>query len=397
MEMFEQALPENWRPVIRLVLSIVSWIPDVQNALLTYAVYGNNPVVRGLKIVFLLLPFLLFIVGVWVTMLSVYTYLFRPRRNTYVSTVFIMWWDSIRSIWLFWVGAVQFLWLSIGWFWGMLRVIVGVMVDLFRQIVYYPFVFTKDLATRYFRPGVPWVAIIMTLFWILFEAMIFTYVLSPTIFEVLSNLVGIETHTFLSPMLFIFLSVLIGGSFACIYWLGEAVKKKDIVQIVSMLIWELCVVVVEILFLYRDLVDAITPWIAQQTGDQVQLGLTGTILIAGFAWVGIRAMTWFLFARYGIAVIIAIIARQELGHGTVADEAHEVKPINWIRHILDTFKSETEWFHDKGKEILESLALPALQIVAAGINFLMVFITSKPIFSLPFKKIEDVMETQELL
>lgn len=398
--MFEsivQAFPENWQTFAKLVLSLVAWIPPVQEALLSHAVYSASPVSKFLKWVFLLLPFLLAIIGLWVTMLSIYTYPFRRNRNVYFAIIFIAWWDSLRAVWLFWVGAFHFLWLAVGWFWGMLRIAVGVIIEILRQIIYYPFMVTRGLGARYFRPGIPWIAVFITLFWVFFEAMIFTYILSPTIFEILSNLVGVESHTYLNPALFIFLSVLIGGSFACIYWLGEAVKNRDIVQIISMTVWELCVVFVEVMFLYRDLVDAITPWLAQQSGDQLQLGLFGTLFLATFAWVGIRAMTWFLFARYGISTLIAIIARQEIKGDTGRPEKQQDVPYDHFKGIIDKFKADTDWFHKKGKEILEAMALPALQVIAAGINFLMIFWSSRPIFSLPFKHIEEVMETQELM
>lgn len=396
--MFEKIVmgfPENWQTFVRVILLPVSWIPSLQDTLIQFSLYSDYPVWRATKWIFILLPSLLFIVSMWVTMLSIYTYPFRRNRNIYVSILFVSWWDSLRSVWLFWVGAVQFLWLAIGWFWGMTKIAIGTIFEAIRQIIYYPFLLLGHLGTRYFRPGIPWIAIIFTLCWVFLEAMIFTYVLSPTMFEILSNLVGVETHTYLDPVLFIFLSVLIGGSFACIYWLGEAVKKKDIIQIVGMVIWELCVIMVEIMFLYRDLVDSIAPWLAQKTG--VELGFVSTLVIATIAWIGIRAMTWFLFARYGISTLIAIIARYEIKGVEKVVEKHIEAPLMGVKALLNDFKSEADWFHAKGKEILEALALPALQVIAAGINCLMIFMSSKPIFSLPFKHIEEVMETQELL
>src|SRR6266576_3027984 len=51
-----------------------------------------------------------------------------------------------------------------------------------------------------------------------------------------------------------------------------------------------------LLFLYRELIDAITPWLAQQG---FQLGIVGTLGLAMLGWVGVRGMTWFLFGRFG--------------------------------------------------------------------------------------------------
>jgi len=48
----------------------------------------------------------------------------------------------------------------------------------------------------------------------------------------------------LNIVLFAFLFLLIGGSFACVQGIAEAFAKKDIPQIIQMLIWELFVVMV---------------------------------------------------------------------------------------------------------------------------------------------------------
>jgi len=49
------------------------------------------------------------------------------------------------------------------------------------------------------------------------------------------------------------------------------------------------------------------------------------------------------------------------------------------------------------KEFLEYLALPVLHLLAAALNFGMILVTSRPVFSLPFKGLKDVMETKEIL
>src|SRR5207245_5954624 len=51
---------------------------------------------------------------------------------------------------------------------------------------------------------------------------------------------------------------------SCIQVLNEAIKTRAIGQIVSMVLVELAVALFEVLFLYRELIDAITPWLAQQ-------------------------------------------------------------------------------------------------------------------------------------
>ncbi|MFH1282648.1 MAG: hypothetical protein ABII27_03180 [bacterium] len=396
-EAIEQAFPPQWQIPIKLLLTPISWIPKVQSALINFSLFSSNSVLAVFIWIFIFLPCLLFIVGAWCSMLGIYTYPFRRSRNLFVVTLFITWWDSIRSVWLFWVGAFRFVWLAFGWFLGAIKITIGVIFEAMRQIFYYPFLLFSNMGRQYFRAGIPWIAVMLTVLWIFLEATIFTYVLAPTMTEVISGLTGAEVHSLLVPILFLFLLFLIGGSFACLLNLGEAIKKKNILAIIQMSIWELFVVLVEVLFLYRDLVDALAPWFAQQTNEQIQLGLVGTISIAFFAWVGIRAMTWFLFAKYGTSTLIAIIARKPIKEDGEFDSKPIEVPLSWTKTLIGDFKSEINWFHNAGKEFLEALALPALQVMASAINFCMVFISSKPIFSLPFKHIEEVMETKELV
>src|SRR5207245_2615809 len=84
---------------------------------------------------------------------------------------------------------------------------------------------------------------------------------------------------------------------AAIQALSDAIEAKKVPQIVSMALVEGFVMFFEVMFLYRELIDAITPWIAQQTG--FQLGFFTTLGLASFGWIGVRAMTWFLFGRSG--------------------------------------------------------------------------------------------------
>src|SRR5207253_3312377 len=124
------------------------------------------------------------------------------------------------------------------------------------------------------------------------------------------KLTGYEVNGFaFIVLLWLFLCVLVARSFACIQVLNETFKSKKYGQIVSMVAIEIAVAMFEVLFLYRELVDAMTPWLAQQG---VQLGIFGTIGLAFFGWVGVRGMTWFLFGRFGAPALIALLGRQPL-------------------------------------------------------------------------------------
>src|SRR5439155_439617 len=108
-------------------------------------------------------------------------------------------------------------------------------------------------------------------------------------------------------ILWVFLAIIIAGSFACIQVLNEAIKARQTGNIVFMILVEIAVAMFEVLFLYRELVDAMTPWLAQQG---IQLGVLGTIGLAFFGWVGVRGMTWFLFGRFGAPALIGLLGRQ---------------------------------------------------------------------------------------
>jgi len=176
----------------------------------------------------------------------------------------------------------------------------------------------------------------------------------------------------------------------------DAVKKREWKFIVQMVAVEIFVMFFEVMFLYRELIDALTPWIAQQTG--VKMGLGVTLSLSAFGWVGIRGMTWFLFGQYGTPPLLAFISRRPMvddAHPRPATGAPEPPP--WWRQPVAELKQEIEWLHAKGEELVDYLVLPVLQIAAAALNFGMVLVASRQVFSLPFKNGSEVTQTWEIL
>ena len=156
---------------------------------------------------------------------------------------------------------------------------IKLFAEAVRQLVMMPFTMTGKMTTTYFQPGVPWIAFLMLVVWCLLEAMIFTYTLSPTVSEVVADLVGRDQPPQAAfPILFFFLFLLIMGSFACVQTLVDAVTRREFRFLVQMVLIELFVMFFEVMFLYRELVDAITPWIAQQTGVRMGIGACGGLL-----------------------------------------------------------------------------------------------------------------------
>lgn len=391
-------LPQSLQELVDLALTPLAWIPDMQWALLNFFVYSESSQTMAAKYLLLLFPALLVVGAIWCTQLSLYTLPFRSGRVLFLKALLIAWWDAGRAAWLYWVGLFRVLFVVIGWLLTLVRLLFKLLAEIGRQLILAPFTLTGKMTKSYFQPGVPWVAFLLLLFWGALEAIIFTYTLYPTVSEVLADLVGVEVSPYAGSFLFVFLLVLILGSFACIQALMDAIRNREYKFLVQMVMVELFVMFFEVMFLYRELVDAITPWIAQQTGGQFRMGLWSTLTVATFGWIGIRGMTWFLFGQFGTAPLLAFISRRPLqqveGQQAAALAAEQA---NWWRAPVQDFKREVTWLHQKSDEVLDYLCLPVLHVLAAAINFAMILVSAAPAFSLPFKSLKEVMETRELL
>lgn len=391
-EAMQSFLPAEWQRAVEFWGTPLWWIPAWQAVVLNTSLYGQTAFDVALRRVFLLLPALVVIVGIWVTMASLYTLPFRAQRGRFLTVIAMSWWDVGRSIWFFWAGVVRVLVVLVGWIWGLLRLAVRMIARLLTGTFNSPFVLLDWTSRRYFQPGVPWIAFLLTLAWSALEATIFTYTLQPTLTEVLANITGFEPNrAIVTPIVFALLFLLIAGSFACIQVLTLAIQSKQVGQIVQMLFIEFFVMFFEVVFLYRELIDAITPWIAQQTGGDVQLGLVSTLSLAAFGWVGIRGMTWFLFGRYGTPALLAVLSRETITQQEeLAPARPQAQPVIW-QDAIQALKDESAWFKKEARYVFELLSLPILQLFAAAVNFPIVAVRSEPIFSLPFGSLDEVL------
>ncbi len=385
-------VPNEWRSAVDLLATPVSWIPGWHAAMVNLMWYGDSSIEVIFKRVVLLLPVMLLLSGIWITMISLYTIPFRSNRNRFVTAMLTSWWDAGRSAWFYWAGLVRFAVLLVGWTWGLLRLAAGMVAAIVRHTFQSPLRLLDWTSRNYFKPGVPWLAFLAWSVWSAVEALIVMYTLQPTLTEVLAGITGYEPNlALLAPVLWFFLFFLVLGSFACVYALAEALRKKDIIGILQMTFVELFVMFFEVIFLYRELIDAITPWIAQQTNEGLQLGLTATLLLASFGWIGVRGMTWFLFGRYGTPALVAVLARETIRHDPPVAPAQTQVQVDPLRGPIVTLKAESEWFKKQAQTAFELMALPVLQLFAAAVNFAVVVIGSRPMFSLPFRSIEDLM------
>jgi hypothetical protein len=371
----------------------------MQRAILDFFLHSSSPWIAAGKFMFLLFPLLLWLGIIWCTQLSLYTVPFRSKRINFITTLLLSWWDGARAVWLFWTGLFRLIVVLIGWLFSILRLILKFIIEFIKQIVTAPFTMTGRMTKSFFRPGVPWVAFVSLVFWCMLEAVIFAYVLFPTISEVLMDIVGSDKSSpMVMPLLYVFLLIIIMGSFAALQALTDAVRTKKVKLIIQMTIIELIVMGFEVMFLYRELVDAITPWIVQQTG--VRMGIGFTLGISCMGWIAIRGMTWFLFGQFGTPPLLAIIARRPVGQAG-EEQKRFVSDVpetpQWWKQPIQEFKNEIEWLHKKFNELLEFMTLPILQVLAVILNFFMILLTARPIFNLPFKELKDVMDTREVL
>ncbi len=365
----------------------LSWIVDWQSKVFHFVLGADS--ILGLigMVLVLFLPAAVLIAGVWGTMISLYTLPFRlGRAGTLLQALLMGWWDAGRMVWFYWAGLVRFLVVFVGWVWGILKLGVQLVWGTLKGAVTSPLALLDATARR---PGVPWPAFFLLVFWSAIEATIFTFTLRPTMSELLADLTGYEVSpVLLVIILWLFLYVLIAGSFACIQVLNDAIKTRQVGQIIFMVLVEVTVAMFEVLFLYRELVDAITPWLAQQG---VQLGVVGTLALAFFAWVGVRGMTWFLFGRFGAPALIGLLGRQAFGQEHITGAAGASAGTDFWRGPINALKADTEWFKKEARSVFELMSLPILQLIAAGFNFGVVVVTGRPYFSLPFRSIEDVL------
>ncbi|MFN2637559.1 MAG: hypothetical protein ABR585_11065 [Gemmatimonadaceae bacterium] len=390
-ESFSQLFPAQWQGAVLALLAPMRWLAEWQMAVSPAWTVGH-PAVRVLAWAALLLPALVIAAGAWCTAASLYTLPFRSGRGTFLTALLMTWWDAGRCIWLFWTGILRVGIALVGWVIGSVRFGLLMLKNMLVGLVRSPLTFLDWTSRSYFQPGVPWVAFLILVIWCAIEATVFTFTLQPTLNEVFGSLTGFDPNPrVMGPLLYMFLFMLIAGSFACVQVVTEAVKAKKTATIVQMLVVESAVMFFEVVFLYRELIDAITPWIAQQSGGSVQLGIGATLALASFGWLGVRGMSWFLFGRFGTPALLAILSRQTISHDDGARVvASPVQPEMW-RAPVNALKAETEWFHAEAKRMLELLSLPVLQLLAASLNFAVVVVQSRPMFTLPFTSLEDIL------
>lgn len=385
--------------ILKIVLSVLLFPLYFQNYFIAYA-WGADETfwIMAGKRMFLLLPVLAIILGCWITIASVITILFRKNRMGFSSSLFITWWDLGKSIVSFWGGIIKFAFIFIVAFLNVIKILLLGAWYVIQEILFAPFRFIGNLGTRVIISNIPWIAVVLTLFWCLIEATIFTYVTTPLVIDTFSNITGEQLSEFVIRIpLFIFLFFIVLGSYAVLSTLVDTAKSKNMAAFARIIVIEIVVLFVEVLFLYREFVDALSPWLAQQS-ENFELGIFWTLAISCFAWFGIRSVSWFLFASHGTPTIMAVIQGKGLNLKVANDlVAVNASPIEFSSDFMKKIKADTAWIEEKGEEIFGAFILPPLQVLAAAINFITLLISSSHLFELPFKNVSDIMDSKVLL
>ena len=383
-------IPEAWRELAGLLLGPILWIPRLQQVLIGYFLDSSSPWTAAGKSVFFLFPALVGLAAMWCTQLSLYTLPFRSGRARFVSLILLAWWDTARVIWLYWVGIVRIAGILAGWIITLAQLAFKLVVELVRHLVVAP---SRSLVL----PGVPWIGLGTLLFWCALEAGVFTYTLLPTVDELLRAFVKVDGTPWLTgPILYFLLLLLVMGSFACVQALVDGVRGGQRKFLAQVILAQLFVIFFEVMFLYRGLVEAVMPWIVEQTGART--GPAVTSVLAAAAWVAIRGMTWLLFGQYGTPPLVAIMSREPIASGLAPERWAAPAPgdTGW-RAAVDECRQEIEWLHEKGDQLLEYLSLPVLHLLAAALNFGMILTAARPAFALPFKNLKEITETRDIL
>lgn len=375
--------------------TIALWQP--MKAALLFIWGAGDPVwLLATKRVFLLMPLGAAVLGYWTSVLSLPTILVRTKRRTFVGLVIATWWDLARATFTFWGGVFRFLLrLAISLLGAVQMLVVGLWAGV-QEIVLLPIRLIRSVGSNVLNPGVPWIAVGMTFFWCVFEAMIFTYVMTSLVIDTLSNLAGTEmTEAAVRVPLFLFMLFIILGSYAVLSTWTTALGSRNWPSIVKIGVVELVALFVEVVFLYREFVDALVPWFAQHTSGNFELGIFGTLAIAGLTWLGVRSLSWFLFASAGTPTIMAIIQGHGVGN---RDAAGGVRPE--FKLFSDNYtaqlRKEFEWVGAEGERLLDAFLVPPMQVVAAALNFVTLLLMNRHLLDLPLQSVRDFKDARSV-
>src|SRR4051812_17858090 len=131
-------IPETWRGIFELLVVPVNYMYALHLHTLAMAWGADLWWMAILKRIFLFLPALSVLVGLWCSLMIVYTLIFRPHRLQLMGTLLVLWWDVARSVWLFWAGMGKFLMVVAGSCWGVIRLLTFGVLEMIREVFELP-------------------------------------------------------------------------------------------------------------------------------------------------------------------------------------------------------------------------------------------------------------------
>jgi hypothetical protein len=381
------------------LLAILTYPRAFEDAMINFAWGGDDSLSMALlKRSFLLAPVIALIFALWASIPNIFSLVVRSRRLDFVNGFLSAWWDLLHSMFGFMAGIIRMLAVLIGNFFGVLRLGLIGLWTLLLDVVLAPFKAVREVGRNVAAPGLPWIAVVLTVLWCLLEAVIFTYVMTPLVMDTLSNLSGEDLYeTSVRIPLFLFMLTVILGSYAVLSAWTTAIRKKDVAAILRITAVEAVAVLLEILFLYREFVDALVPWFAMHSDKNFEPGALLILTIAFMIWLGVRGMTWFLFASHGTPILLAVIQGKGLGTPSAAGPVSSTYYLDYSGAYLHHLKTDSDWLHVCGEEIVGAILLPPMQLVAACLNFLTLLFSGKIFFNLPFTSMNELMESAKAL
>lgn len=350
------------------------------------------------KRIFILLPALAFLVACWVSIFSLLTVLFRSDRIDFMMDLLVTWWDLGRAIIAFWGGAFKFVFALVAGLLGLVKFVILGVWTLLHDVLLVPFRVARNIGSNVLTPGVPWIAVVMTLIWGVLEACIFTYVTTPLVMDTLTNMTGANlTELMVRIPLFLFLLFIVLGSYAVLSTWADAINKKDWASIIKIGVIEIVVMLVEVTFLYREFVDAIVPWFAQHSGGNFEPGIIGIMSIAGLAWFGVRGISWFLFASAGTPTLMAVIRGSGVAAPSTDVAARVRSELSITQGFIQQIKAEMGDIQKRGDDVMGAFVIPPLQLIGAAVNFCTLLLSGQHLFELPFRSLLEVMTSKVVL
>ena len=314
-------------------------------------------------------------------------------------SLFVTWWDLGKAIVSFWGGIFNFIAFFAVAVVGFIKIVLLSLWSIVVNILFMPFRLLRRAGKNLVKADIPWIAVFLTLFWCLIEATIFTYVMTPLVLDTFSNITGeVLAIPVLRVPLFTFLFFIVLGSYAVLATFMDSVEEKDFKSIIGIGVIEIVVLMVEVLFLYREFVDSLVPWFAQYSAN-FDISMFGILGISIFVWFGIRSLSWFLFAAHGTPTIMAVIHGEGLELKEEADEQAVASRsfFEFSADFMDDIKEDTAWIQLKGEQLLEAFMLPPLQVIAAALNFFALLVSGRHLFELPLQSIRDIKTSKALM